>query len=777
MNLKAQEPVRGILLFAFILSVVVIYFSAIADAAIVDSATMQAIYDEVKTPYKQGVVIHPDDVQGRNIDCPTVFRYGSYWYMMHAQIEKDRYGYTTQLARSKNLVEWERLGTILPQGNSGNWDYANAAGGIALADTEWGGTGLPGTYNGKYWLSYFGGAITGYETAPLAISRASTTDPSALTYWTKQGSPMLTINDPDVQSWDNYTLYKSFIMEDPDLTLGQNARFLMYYNARGTGGSSEFIGLATSPDMLNWTRYPYNPVIVNGGSSGTISGDPQIVKIGDVWVMFYFGHGWIEGDTFACSYDLVNWTQWNGPNLIEPSVSYDRTFAHKPWIMKVDGVVYHFYCAVSDNRTIALATSVQDPAPPAPNPLTWQNSPTAIDGNTIIMTAVTATDDSGVEYYFENETITDGSHDSGWQQSPKYVDRNLQLTTTYTYNVKARDLSERFNETDPSASASATTTDTPSDSIAPVPDPMTWSVPPVSDGTIISMTASAASDPAGVEYYFVNETHRSHDSGWQDSPEYIDSGLLADTTYTYKVAARDINSNQNETEFSEPASATTDSVTPNSVYINFQPEESTVPAGYEPDSGYTFADRGNGLSYGWNISHTSNPRERNNANSDQRLDTIMHIHASGAWEIEVDNGEYEVEVTVGDPYYSSSHTINVEGVNYWNASVTGKNEFLTQSQTVQIADGRITIDCGSAAENSTRICYAVITSGTTGDWVCSSPLTMDLNDDCQQNLDDLIIFLNAWIGNGGAACFDMTDFAQMAGQWLMCNRDPSSMCD
>jgi predicted GH43/DUF377 family glycosyl hydrolase len=63
-------------------------------------------------------------------------------------------------------------------------------------------------------------------------------------------------------------------------------------------------------------------------------------------------------DTFACSYDLVNWTKWPGPHLIEPSEPWDATFAHKPWIVKHADVVYHFYCAVgSEGRHIALATS------------------------------------------------------------------------------------------------------------------------------------------------------------------------------------------------------------------------------------------------------------------------------------------------------------------------------------------------------------------------------------------------------------------------------------
>ena len=76
--------------------------------------------------------------------------------------------------------------------------------------------------------------------------------------------------------------------------------------------------------------------------------------------MFYFGAFWKPKafDTFAVSKDLVHWTKWTGTDLIAPSEPWDATYAHKPWCVKVDGVVYHFYCAVGNRgRAIALAMS------------------------------------------------------------------------------------------------------------------------------------------------------------------------------------------------------------------------------------------------------------------------------------------------------------------------------------------------------------------------------------------------------------------------------------
>jgi predicted GH43/DUF377 family glycosyl hydrolase len=319
--------------------------------------TMQRIYEEVKTPFKFGVILKG---AGTNdfLDCPSIFQSGEYWYMVYVAIT-NKIGYQTFLARSDDLLHWTKLGKILPFSKSG-WDAWQADGGIALADFRWDGTHELEKYDGKYWLSYIGGAKQGYETDPLSIGMAWTRQPTWPKNWHRlKENPVLTPKQLDARAFETKTLYKSQIIHDESATLG--LPFVMFYNGKYKNGFEQ-IGMAVSHDMLNWTRYGTNSVIVNGeAKKNGISGDPQIVKIGDVWVMFYFGAGWQPKafDTFACSYDLAHWTKWSGAKLIQPSESYDKTYAHKPWVLKYNGVVYHFYCAVGDEgRVIALATSV-----------------------------------------------------------------------------------------------------------------------------------------------------------------------------------------------------------------------------------------------------------------------------------------------------------------------------------------------------------------------------------------------------------------------------------
>lgn len=322
---------------------------AIADGIKVSQEVMTQIYETVKTPYKYGVVLPQQD--GNAVDCPSVFRYGKKWYMVYICMNK--VGYETHLAESADLFTWRPLGKIL-KFRDGTWDAVQAAGYIALQDHTWDGSYELTTHDGKYWMSYLGGKLKGYETDPLMIGIAWTRDPTKPEPWTRLDAPVLTGDQADCRDWEKLTQYKSTIIHDKNESLGYP--FVMFYNGKKVSGY-ERIGMAVSKDMETWLRYGEEPVIDNERG---ISGDPQITRIGGVWVMFYFGAFWKPGafDTFACSYDLVRWTKWTGQHLVEPSEPWDQQYAHKPWVVKHDGVVYHFYCAVGNQgRVIALATS------------------------------------------------------------------------------------------------------------------------------------------------------------------------------------------------------------------------------------------------------------------------------------------------------------------------------------------------------------------------------------------------------------------------------------
>ncbi len=336
----------------------------------IEKSVLQAVYDEVKTPFKYGMVVAPAD-NHHKIDCPTVFREGNKWMMTYVVYNgkdgTDGRGYETWLAQSDDLLHWTTLGRILSYKEEG-WDMNQRGGFPALIDWTWGGSYAMNKYKGRHWMTYIGGHGTGYEAVrePLNIGMAWTDgDISKAHEWQSAEQPLLSIDDKDVQWWEKLVQYKSTIYEDPQKKLGK--RFVMFYNAGGVNPANDLkaerIGIALSNNLKKWKRYGQNPVYFHE-APGIITGDAQIVRMDSLYVMFYFSaynpaRRYNAYNTFAVSRDLLHWHDWEGPDLIFPTKPYDDMFAHKSYVLKHDGVVYHFYCAVNQagQRGIALATS------------------------------------------------------------------------------------------------------------------------------------------------------------------------------------------------------------------------------------------------------------------------------------------------------------------------------------------------------------------------------------------------------------------------------------
>ncbi len=318
---------------------------------VVSNKIMEEIYEEVKTPFKYGVVFkHPDST--KLIDSPTIFRKNNIWHMTY--IVYDGQGYETWLAESNDLLEWKAKGKLLSF-SFNTWDANQKAGYMSLVDVKWAGNYTVEKFQNKYWMSYLGGTSKGYEAGVLGIGMANSKVLTAIKEWDKIMKPVLLPSDKDARWFESKTIYKSTIIHDKNKNTGYS--FVMYYNAKGDTANYESIRMAVSNDMVTWKRFGYEPVITKYKG---ICGDAQIAKFNNIYIMFYFGAFWKPGafERFACSYDLINWTAWQGEDLVAPSTDYDKQYAHKPWVIKWRGVVYHFYNAVGkQGRVIALATS------------------------------------------------------------------------------------------------------------------------------------------------------------------------------------------------------------------------------------------------------------------------------------------------------------------------------------------------------------------------------------------------------------------------------------
>jgi predicted GH43/DUF377 family glycosyl hydrolase len=313
-----------------------------------------------RTPHKIGrLVLAADPAPGafdsRAVDCPFVFRHGSEFRMTYLGF--DGTGYQTGMAASADLVNWRRLGCILPRDPSSPVLRYNAGLNWILRDSRLRSPGKLKKVRGRYVGVYHAYPQPGYEAGPAVIGLCWSAD---LLKW-EPGEPCLRAGDG--AEWERGGLYKPCLIEE-------GGTYYLFYNAKTQSprGWREQTGVAYSTDLKTWKRHAGGPVIRNGPAGSwdeRFASDPCVMKDGKRWVLFYFGL-----DAKGVARDLA--AVGNGPFefqkgdeiLIDvgPPGSVDSVYAHKPSVIEHGGDLYHFYCAVSgrgqsEARGISVARS------------------------------------------------------------------------------------------------------------------------------------------------------------------------------------------------------------------------------------------------------------------------------------------------------------------------------------------------------------------------------------------------------------------------------------
>ncbi|HLJ95294.1 MAG TPA: DUF4982 domain-containing protein, partial [Gemmataceae bacterium] len=136
--------------------------------------------------------------------------------------------------------------------------------------------------------------------------------------------------------------------------------------------------------------------------------------------------------------------------------------------------------------------------------------------------------------------------------------------------------------------------------------------------------------------------------------------------------------------------------------IKFQPIGLPVAAGYLPDYGYIYGDRGNGFTYGWDSDNSANTFARG-VMSDPRYDSgiAMEQPTGGhAWQIAVPNGTYAIHLVSGDPSnFDSIDEIAVQGVLAVSGGVNVLSRYQEAWRTVTVANGLLTITNATGSSN------------------------------------------------------------------------------
>lgn len=358
-----------------------------------------------------------------------------------------------------------------------------------------------------------------------------------------------------------------------------------------------------------------------------------------------------------------------------------------------------------------------DLTPPTPNPMTWAQVPYSTGGVDIAMAATTASDTSGVQYYFAN--LTDASHDSGWIDSPLWTDTGLQVATTYSYAVKARDTSAWANETD-------------------------WSTPAVSATTAAWLCSDAIAGDLNGDCRVHMDDFGILAAQWMSNPSAgelvynggFDAGLSSWTTVALSGATGTMTASSDAAIGNPPASALIQTDT-GSTGANNHRFYQVIPVTVGKE--YVFNGDWSGDISG-TVATNSSARNwaevfigfTNNAvPGDSDFGSIIYKKAYGNGNLNTTNGIWDWEPITASPNGSGAPAGGI---------------FVATAPYMCIS-----FNLGGRADSgSTHIRVDNVT--VTENLPCSE---IDLNDDCLLDLQDLIVF---------------------AQDWLSCNRQPSSEC-
>lgn len=182
--------------------------------------------------------------------------------------------------------------------------------------------------------------------------------------WNKYASNPIMFYGPPA-GWDDFSIYAADVMfwdhNDADPS---NDEFYMWYSGTSYNMNGKDIGVATSKDGITWTKYNGNPVLRDGAFGywdyERINA-PSVLydKEEGVWKMWYAGYAayiggyWIG---YATSPDGINWTKVEGilgdnPGIVFMSSDYAENFdgysVLSPEVLKMNSAYgkYHMWYA------------------------------------------------------------------------------------------------------------------------------------------------------------------------------------------------------------------------------------------------------------------------------------------------------------------------------------------------------------------------------------------------------------------------------------------------
>jgi len=149
-------------------------------------------------------------------------------------------------------------------------------------------------------------------------------------------------------SWDATAVIAGAVIKDDSL-------YKMYYVGWSDQNGSWNIGLATSTDGINWTKYPY-PVMLGTSDWEAKIVPASVIKVNGTYYLYYYGDGQNRKIGLALSNDGINWTRYSQNPILIPTESWEGSGIFYPSVVK-DGYIYRMVYSNQNTDAFCMATS------------------------------------------------------------------------------------------------------------------------------------------------------------------------------------------------------------------------------------------------------------------------------------------------------------------------------------------------------------------------------------------------------------------------------------
>jgi predicted GH43/DUF377 family glycosyl hydrolase len=172
----------------------------------------------------------------------------------------------------------------------------------------------------KMYFTAQGGAYSGY------IGYAYSND--GINWTINSNNPVLSPGPGN--TWDATAVAGGTIIHDDN-------GYKLFYAGWTDPSSSWHIGLATSTDGINWTKYP-NPVFYAGSSWEFQIGPSSIIKVNGIYYLYYYGRNLpVLKIGLATSPDGINWTRHPSNPILVADQSWEGSGVYSAYVYEKNG--------------------------------------------------------------------------------------------------------------------------------------------------------------------------------------------------------------------------------------------------------------------------------------------------------------------------------------------------------------------------------------------------------------------------------------------------------